>query len=98
MNYSVDLADKKSVKAGNKAMMEMIKIVKLLSNREDGMDEFSKLLSIEDSYIRCYSAIHIIEHIYPNKELRERCLSIIRYVVEKDDHIGYRYWLKEWDK
>jgi hypothetical protein len=98
IHQSVDFSSKKSVKQGNKAMDQMIDIAKVLNNIEGGLNEFLKILDMDKLELKYYASFHIVEHMNPNESIKERCLILIRSKAEKEDILGYKYWLKSWDK
>lgn len=98
VHQSVDYADKKSVKQSNKAMDNMIELAKEINNFENGIDEFSKLLDFDEFDLKYYAAFHILEYMNAIDSIKTRCLGLIKDRAIKENNLGYKYWLSDWEK
>ena len=92
-------ADKKSVKANNKAVDRMYEIVSLVNDfGPKGTKTFSALLDISDHKTNIWAATHLLEKLAFEEPTGIRALQIIEEVAKGDDlqAAGYQIWLKNY--
>ncbi len=96
----IDYADKKSVKANNKAVSRMYKIVDLLNQDSIGFARFKELLDINEYKTNLWVATHILEKMNPEKDTERKALNIIQDAAAGNDilALGYQTWLKNYKK
>lgn len=97
----MDYADKKSVKAKNKAVDEMYEIVSSLTKDfgENGIREFEKLLNINENKTNVWASVHLLEKLTPSDDTKSQSLKIIYDISlgNSVEALGFRYWLKDWE-
>ncbi len=97
----IDYSDKKSVNANNDAIKRMYEIVNFINSKfdVDGTGEFSRLIDIKDHDVNVWSATHLLEIMNPDRDTKEKALSVIREVARRDDTkgLGFRHWLKDYE-
>ena len=67
-----DYANKISVKANNKAVSQMYKIVDLLNQDSIGFVKFKELLDITEYKTNLWVATHILEKMNPDKDTERK--------------------------
>jgi len=99
---STDYADKKSVKTHNKSVDRMYEIAESIGYEKttETIDDFAKLLDINDNNTNVWTAVHIIERVPIDKKIEERALKIIKQQAEGNsaDAMGFKIWLDNYKK
>lgn len=90
--------DEKSVKLGNKAIDEMDEIAKILNETKGGIEAFATLLDSEEKEVKYYAAMQILNDMNPDVHIQEKCLSLVREKIEKENSFAYKLWLKDWEE
>jgi hypothetical protein len=99
---STDYADKKSVRLHNKSVDKMYEIAEKIGCNQttETIDDFAKLLEIDDNKTNVWVAVHILERIPTDKTIEEKALKIIKKQADGDlpDAMGYKIWLDNYRK
>jgi hypothetical protein len=99
---STDYGDKKSVKLHNKSVDKMYEIVEKIGYEQttETIDDFAKLLEINENNTNVWAAVHILERIPANKTIEEKALKIIKQQADGDtvEAMGFRIWLDNYKK
>ena len=101
IHYQVVLGDKASVKKGNRAANQLIKIAEQIDREfANGAEAFSALLNERGYKIDCWAAFHLIERIKSNKQQQQKALAVIESYAQSDDidAPGIKLWLKNRNK
>jgi len=99
---STDYADKKSVRLHNKSVDRMYEIAEKIGYEQttETIDDFTKLLEINENKTNVWAAVHIMERIPVDKKIEERALNIIKYQADGDsaEAMGFKIWLDDYKK
>lgn len=99
---STDYSDKKSIRQHNIAVGKMYQIAKDIAKEptKDIINNFVKLLNVDADKVNIWAAVHILELIKVDEATRLKALSIIKEVANENstDALGYRIWLKNYEK
>ena len=99
--FNVDYGSGKSVRANNKAVGTMFKIIADIDKNfgNDGLHEFSKLLTQNDNKINLWAATQLLERTKPDNIIITKALSVIQAYSksENPDAFIYKDWLKNWN-
>ncbi len=99
IHLTVDFADIKSVRKGNRAIVAMSSIAKEVSAEfADGLDTFALLLEDSETEIRYYAAFDLLHFLKPSLNVETKALNLIKERAKRENHIGYQIWLKNWEK
>jgi hypothetical protein len=98
--HQVDYEDKKALKRNNDSVTRMYDIIDKVRKEfgDDGIEEFKKLLDIQDYRTNLWAATHLLEKTTLDKSTEDKALSIIENIASGDDAtaLGSRYWIKDW--
>ncbi len=99
---STDYADKKSVRLHNKSVDRMYEIAEKFGYEQttETIDDFAKLLEINENKTNVWAAVHILERIPADKKIEEKALKIIKNQAEGDsaEAMGFKIWLDNYQK
>jgi hypothetical protein len=99
---STDYGDKKSVKLHNKSVDKMYEIAEKIGYEQttETIDDFAKLLEINEYKTNVWAAVHILERIPADKTTEEKALKIIKQQADGDsaDAMGFKIWLDNYKK
>ena len=99
---STDYGDKKSVKLHNKAVEKMYEIAEKIGYEQttETIDDFAKLLEINEYKINVWAAVHILERIPADKSIEEKALKIIKQQADGDsaEAMGFKIWLDNYKR
>jgi hypothetical protein len=99
--FNVDYGSGKSVRANNKAVDNMFKIVANINKDYgvDGIKEFAKLLTQSDYKTNLWVATQLLERTKPSETVVNQALSVIKDYAnsEHPDAFVYKDWLKNWN-
>jgi hypothetical protein len=101
IHYEVGFRDKASVRKGNRAASQMIRIAQQVEEEfSGGVDAFAGLLVERDYKIDCWAAFHLIEQMNISQQLQQKALAVIERYARSDDidAAGIQLWLKGWNK
>ncbi len=94
---STDYDDKKSVKLHNKSVDKMYEIAEKICYKQttETIDDFAKLLEINENKTNVWAAVHILERIPADKTIKEKALRIIKHQADGDsaEAMGFKIWL-----
>ena len=100
--FSTDYADKKSVRNHNRSVKRMYEIVEKIGFEQStiAINDFIKLLDIDNNKTNIWAAVHILERIPVDKTVEQKALSIITQVIDGNsvDSIGFKVWLDNYRK
>lgn len=98
---TTDYSNQKSVKLHNKSVNKLYWIAKkiALKNTTVTMDDFIKLLDVNENRTNIWAAVHLLELFQIDKIIEEKALKIIRQLVEGDsaEAIGFKIWLDNYN-
>lgn len=99
---STNYADKKSVKIHNKSVDRMYEIAEKIGYEKTTgtIDDFAKLLDINDNKTNVWAAIHILERVPADKTIEDKALKIIKHQADGDsaDAMGFKIWIDNYKK
>jgi hypothetical protein len=97
VHFNIDYGNKKSVKAGNKAVDRMFEIAQKL-NDSGHFNEFAALLSCEEDRVNVWTAHMLLERLNATGSIAEEALSVITELANSDDinSFGEKLWLEHW--
>lgn len=99
---STNYGDKKSVRLHNKSVSRMYEIAEKISYKQttETIDDFAKLLDINDNKTNVWTAVHILERVPADKTIEEKALKIIKKQADGDsaDAMGFKIWLDNYKK
>lgn len=99
---SSDYADKKSVRLHNKSVDRMYEIAEKIGYEQttETIDDFAKLLEINENKTNVWAAVHILERIPAVKKIEEKALKIIKNQADGDsaEAMGFKIWLDNYQK
>ncbi len=99
IHKTVDFGDMKSVRKGNRAIETMSQIAqKISADFPNGLDEFSQLLDNSETEIKYYVAFDLLNYLKPQLIVETKALEMIKQRAKNENHIGYQFWLKDWEK
>jgi hypothetical protein len=82
IHHQVVLGDKVSVKKGNRAANQLIRIAEQINGEfANGAEAFSALLNEREYKIDCWAAFHLIERIKSNEQQQQKALAVIESYV-----------------
>lgn len=99
----IDYSDKKSVRANNRAVDEMYKIVREIEASQDVKikNDFIGLLEMKNEQeTNLWAAIHLLECLSVEHHIKEKALNIVEKYTQGDsaDALGLQYWLNDYKK
>ena len=99
---STDYADKKSVRLHNKSVDRMYEIAEKIGYEQttETIDDFAKLLEINENKTNVWAAVHILERIPADNKIEEKALNIIKNQADGDsaEAMGFKIWLDNYQK
>jgi hypothetical protein len=99
---TTDYSDRKSIKAHNKAVDKMYKLIQALQSdfQKADIGEFAQLLNVSKNMTNLWVATQMLEKLSLEKDIVRKSLSIIREEARSNrpDAIGFQMWLKDWEK
>ncbi len=99
---STDYGDKKSVKLHNKSVDKMYEIAEKIGYEQttETIDDFAKLLEINENKTNVWAAVHILERIPADKLIEEKALKIIKQQADGDsaEAMGFKIWLDNYKR
>ena len=99
---NTNFGNKVSVNRYNTAVDRMREISKEISKEvpSEGVDDFAKLLEVEENKINLWAAIHLLEFVPINKEIEIKALNVIEKASSENnaEACRYRVWLEEWNE
>ena len=99
--FNVDYGSGKSVKANNKAVDTMYKIVADINKNFgiDGLNQFATLLTKSDNKTNLWVATQLLERTKPNETIINKAISVVQAYAnsENPDAFIYKDWLKNWN-
>lgn len=99
---STDYSDKKSVKLHNKSVNKMYGIAEKIGyqKKTETIDDFAKILEINENNTNVWAAVHILERIPADKTIKEKAFTIIKQQADGNtaEAMGFRIWLDNYKK
>jgi hypothetical protein len=97
VHFNIDYADKKSVKAGNKAVDHRFQIAGKLKDA-GRFNEFAALLTCKEYRVNVWAAHILLERLNAAGSTAEQALSVITELANADDinSHGEKLWLEQW--
>jgi len=99
---STDYADKKSVRLHNKSVDRMYEIAEKIGYEQttETIDDFAKLLEINENKTNVWAAVHILERIPADKKIEGKALKIIINQADGNsaEAMGFKIWLDNYQK
>jgi hypothetical protein len=101
IHFEIDYSDMKSVRRGNKAVNEMIRIACIINiNYLEHIEIFALMLNDQTHKLDIWVAHHILENMLYTDNIGKLALSVVERYAREDsvEGLGNRMWLRQWGK